>query len=98
MVTAEPGITWWGLDRVLRERGRPLKSYPSSALSATLGGWIMGSGLGIGSLRHGEVFGAPRRRATVALPDGTIVRYSKEQGPGMVLRSEGMLGVLTGLP
>jgi len=44
-VTAEAGATWWDLDVKLRKEGLTVRSYPSSARSATLGGWIMGSGL-----------------------------------------------------
>jgi FAD/FMN-containing dehydrogenase len=55
-VHVDAGITCWELDRRLRKEKLTLKSYPSSALSATLAGWIMGSGLGVGSLRYGSVF------------------------------------------
>jgi Fe-S oxidoreductase/FAD/FMN-containing dehydrogenase len=95
-VTAEPGITWWELDRVLGGEELALKSYPSSALSATLAGWIMGSGLGIGSLRYGEVF-EQVIDAEIVLPDGTIGRYSRGGDLECFSGSEGMLGVLTRL-
>jgi Fe-S oxidoreductase/FAD/FMN-containing dehydrogenase len=93
-VTAEAGVTWWELDRVVKRAGLTLKSYPSSALSATLGGWIMGSGLGIGSLLHGEV-SDHLITGEVALPDGSVKAFGRGHGLQWFCQSEGMLGVLT---
>lgn len=92
-VTAEAGITWWELDRVLRGKRLTLRSYPSSARSATLGGWIMGSGLGIGSLKYKAIFDQVAA-AEVALPDGAMTEYMRGQGLEWFFESEGMLGVL----
>jgi Fe-S oxidoreductase/FAD/FMN-containing dehydrogenase len=92
--TAEAGVTWWELDVAVRRAGLTLKSYPSSALSATLGGWIMGSGLGIGSLLHGGVFDH-LVAGEVALPDGAVKPFTRGHGLEWFCQSEGMLGVLT---
>jgi Fe-S oxidoreductase/FAD/FMN-containing dehydrogenase len=49
-VTVEPGITCQELDNQLQSCDLSLRSYPSSAISATIGGWLAaGSGAGIGS-------------------------------------------------
>ncbi len=93
-VIAEAGITWWELDRALKRAGLTLKSYPSSALSATLGGWIAGSGLGIGSLPYGSV-GDQLVTGEVALPEGSVKAFDKGRGLEWFCQSEGMLGVLT---
>ncbi len=93
-VTAGAGVTWWELDKAVRSAGLTLKSYPSSALSATVGGWIMGSGLGIGSLAHGGVM-AHLVTGEVALPDGSVKSFDKDYGLEWFCQSEGMLGVLT---
>jgi Fe-S oxidoreductase/FAD/FMN-containing dehydrogenase len=93
-VTAEAGVTWWELDMAIKRAGLTLKSYPSSALSATLGGWIMGSGLGIGSLLHGGVIDH-LVAGEVALPEGSIKQFERGHGLEWFCQSEGMLGVLT---
>ena len=93
-VTTEAGITWWELDRSLKKKGLAVKSYPSSARSATVGGWVMGSGLGIGSLKYGPVFDH-LLSAEVALPDGTVKEYASGQGLEWFFESEGTLGILT---
>jgi len=94
LVTTEAGITWWELDKRLRKEGMTVRSYPSSARSATVGGWIMGSGLGIGSLKYGSVF-EQLVSAEVALSDGTVRQYISGQGLEWFFESEGILGILT---
>lgn len=93
-VTAEAGITWWELDRKLRNEGMTLRSYPSSARSATVGGWIMGIGLGIGSLKYGPL-SEQLFSAEIALSDGTVREYASGQGLEWFLESEGILGIVT---
>jgi len=52
--TVETGVTWMALESHLRLQGLALRLYPSSAISATVGGWIAnGGGVGIGSFRYG---------------------------------------------
>ena len=46
-VEVEPGIAWANLQHELNRVGLDLRSYPSSALSATVGGWIAQGGDGI---------------------------------------------------
>ena len=49
-VTTEPGATWQELENHLQAHSLALKTYPTSAISATVGGWIAnGGGAGIGS-------------------------------------------------
>ncbi|MDO9528421.1 MAG: FAD-binding oxidoreductase, partial [Syntrophales bacterium] len=93
-VTTEAGITWWELDRKLRSEGLTVRSYPSSAKSATVGGWMMGNGLGIGSLKYGSLFDQ-LLSAQVVLSDGTVREYARGQGLEWFFESEGMLGVVT---
>lgn len=93
-VVVEAGITWQELDKRLREEGLTLKSYPSSARSATVGGWIMSTGLGIGSLKYGSVFDQVLS-AEVVLPNGLIKEYARGKGLEVFFESEGMLGVLS---
>jgi Fe-S oxidoreductase/FAD/FMN-containing dehydrogenase len=94
LVTTEAGITWWELDRRLQKEGLTLRSYPSSARSATVGGWVSGSGLGIGSLKYGPVADMVTR-AEVALADGSLKEFKKGEGLEWFFESEGMLCILT---
>ena len=94
VVHVDAGITCWELDQRLRKHGLTLKSYPSSALSATLGGWIMGSGLGIGSLMFGPVVDHIVS-GEVVLADGTRRVFSAREDLEMVSKSEGTLALLT---
>jgi len=53
-VTVEPGVTMDALDQELRKQGLSLRSYPGSAISATVGGWFAnGGGIGIGAYEYG---------------------------------------------
>ncbi len=93
-VTAEAGTTLWELDRRLRRQGLTLRSYPASARSATIGGWIAGSGLGIGSLKYGPVC-QHIVSAEVVLASGAVKEYTPGQGLKWFCETEGILGVLT---
>jgi glycolate oxidase len=93
-VTVEAGMTWWELDSHLRKAGMTLKSYPSSARSATIAGWIMGAGLGIGSLAHGAVFDH-LEECELVLSDGSVRNVARGRGLEHFCASEGVLGVLT---
>ena len=93
-VTAGAGATWWRIEKELNQQGLTLKSYPSSARSATLAGWAMTSGLGIGSLKYGPVSGHIKS-AEMVLPDGSVKEYSSDQELKLFFESEGMLGIMT---
>lgn len=93
-VVAQAGITWWELERELRRRGLTLLSYPSSARSATLAGWVMTSGKGIGTLKYGEV-ARQLLAAEMVLPDGTVREYLPGAGLEDFCKTEGILGVMT---
>ncbi len=75
-VTVETGITWRDLLSFLERLGFTLPVYPSSAISATVGGFIASGGLGIGSTRHGDILKQVLGIEAV-LPNGKIVRLGK---------------------
>ena len=75
-VTAQAGLTWWELEKKLNKQNLTLKSYPSSARSATLAGWVMTSGLGIGSLKYGSLSGHVTSLEMVH-GDGSIREYGR---------------------
>jgi Fe-S oxidoreductase/FAD/FMN-containing dehydrogenase len=94
--TAQAGATWWQLEKALSHKGLTLRSYPSSARSATLGGWLMTSGLGIGTLKYGPVF-EHIVSAEVVLANGTIKEYAAGSGLAPFFETEGILGIMTRL-
>ncbi|MHA2155130.1 MAG: FAD-binding oxidoreductase [Candidatus Hodarchaeales archaeon] len=54
-VEIETGITWRRLREYLIKRGFDLFTYPSSAPSSSVGGWIASGGYGIGSSKYGDI-------------------------------------------
>ncbi|TFG12315.1 FAD-binding oxidoreductase [Candidatus Thorarchaeota archaeon] len=90
-VTTEPGISWYDLQFELNRRGLDLQCYPSSALAATVGGWISQGGDGIGSLKYGPVNDSVIE-LEVVLPNGRIVLSRDLQ---LFCDTEGILGIIT---
>jgi len=95
-----PATTWHELDDALQQKGFAVKSYPSSAVSATVGGWVCMQGQGIGSLRFGGV-GAQLTGLEVVLPDGRgdVRMLTRDSDPPLewFVAAEGTLGVITGV-
>ncbi len=91
-----PGVTWFQLDDALRQRGFAVKSYPSSAIAATIGGWVSTQGHGLGSLQYG---GLDRQLVSldVVLPNGETRTVTRDTNPPLdwFLAAEGTLGVIT---
>ncbi|MHA2095061.1 MAG: FAD-binding oxidoreductase, partial [Candidatus Hodarchaeales archaeon] len=54
-IEVESGITWRRLREYLRKNKYDLFTYPSSAPSSSVGGWVASGGYGIGSSKYGEV-------------------------------------------
>ncbi|MHA1862707.1 MAG: FAD-binding oxidoreductase, partial [Candidatus Thorarchaeota archaeon] len=75
-VTVETGITWGELLTFLERFGFTLPVYPSSAIAATVGGFVASGGLGIGSTRYGDILKQVLGIEAV-LPNGKIVRLGK---------------------
>jgi glycolate oxidase len=103
IVTVESGIYWKTLNENLLHKGYIVGSYPSSAYSATVGGWINTGGVGIGTYKYGSV-GDQLRTMEIVLPNGEIIDtgfknvLSNSSGynlNGLFLSSEGTLGVVT---
>lgn len=93
-----PATTWSDLDDALRQKGFAVKSYPSSAVSATVGGWVSMQGQGIGSLKYGGV-GDQLISLQVALPfvHGGLRTITRRSDPPLhwFVAAEGTLGVIT---
>lgn len=101
--TVEAGVTWEEVRSAARSKGLRVGAYPSSALSATVGGWIGGGGVGIGSYKYGPAADQVRW-LEVVLPNGHVIetgfRSVKDNASGYALKnlfvgSEGTLGIVT---
>ncbi len=97
-VTAEAGTTWGELDEYLNVRGFALKSFPSSAPAASIGGWFCTMGYGIGSIKYGSLLSQVQAVEAV-LPSGEIRRLTRHTDPPLdwFAASDGTLGVITRL-
>lgn len=70
-VTVEGGVVWNDLEKELHGHGLALRLYPSSAISATVGGWLSnGGGVGIGSFEYGRIV-SNAIDVTLVTPRGT---------------------------
>jgi glycine cleavage system H lipoate-binding protein/Fe-S oxidoreductase/FAD/FMN-containing dehydrogenase len=89
-------IRWAELDDWLRDRGWAVLAYPTSAPSATVGGWFSTEGYGIGSLTFGCVH-EQVVSAQVVLPDGTIIDVDNDSDPPLAwfAGTGGTMGVVT---
>lgn len=101
--TVEAGVTWEDLRTAARREGMRVGAYPSSALSATVGGWLGGGGVGVGSYRYGAAADQVRW-LEVVLPDGRVVETGFRGVMGnasgysltnLFVGSEGTLGIIT---
>ncbi len=91
-----PGTTWFELDDALRRQGAAVRSYPSSAVAATVGGWVSTQGHGLGSLQYGAL--ADQLVALeVVLPNGELRELTPTSDPPLdwFVAAEGTLGVIT---
>ncbi|MFQ5857740.1 MAG: FAD-binding oxidoreductase [Anaerolineae bacterium] len=98
-VAVLPATRWLELDQELRySHGYAVKTYPTSAPGATVGGWFNMMGLGVGSLKHGLLADLVTC-ADVVLPNGQVVTLTRDSDPPLswFAGSEGTLGVVTRL-
>jgi len=95
-VTVGAGCRWLPLDRHLRRQGWAVRTYPTSAPTATVGGWINMEGYGVGSLAYSalidQVVGME-----VVFASGEIRWITPDSTPPTTwfAGSDGTLGVVT---
>lgn len=92
-VTVQPGVVWEKLEKELNKQGLALCTYPSSAPSSTVGGWLAQGGMGYGAYEYGP-FRQNVVSARVVLPDGTVREFSGE-GLDLISDAEGITGLIT---
>jgi len=90
-----PGVVWHKLEKVLNRKNLTTITYPSSAPSATVGGWLSSPGYGIGSIKYGSVY-SQVLGMEVVLPNGTIRQLSGKEKYNF-LGTEGTTGIITGV-
>jgi glycolate oxidase len=102
-VTVDCGVTWKELSDLLERNSYFIGTYPGSAVSATIGGWLSTGGVGVGSYKYGSV-GDMVRSLEVVLPNGKIIETGNKElatnSSGynlkrLIIGSEGTLGIIT---
>ena len=94
-VDVEPGVVWEELSRALAGHGLDNRVCPTSAPSSTVGGWFAMGGVGIGSLRHGDIRDNVLEIDVAGL-DGTICTHAGIEMDAFH-QTCGALGVITRL-
>jgi Fe-S oxidoreductase/FAD/FMN-containing dehydrogenase len=91
-VSVQPGIIWERLEKALHEEGLALRTYPSSAPSSTVGGWLAQGGVGFGAFEYGA-FWENVVSCRVVLPTGEVREF---RGEDLLLISdaEGTTGLI----
>jgi Fe-S oxidoreductase/FAD/FMN-containing dehydrogenase len=91
--TVETGVIWGYLERELAKSDLALRTYPSSALSSTVGGWLAQGGAGYGSLEYGW-FRENVVSARVVLPTGEVRMFSGDD-LDLISDAEGIVGLIS---
>ncbi|QXE92652.1 FAD-binding oxidoreductase [Geomonas subterranea] len=94
-VDVEPGVVWQGLSKELQRCGLDNRICPTSAPSATVGGWFAMGGVGIGSLRYGSVADVVEEIDVVGLDGRTVTCRGDRMQP--YYQTCGSLGIITRL-
>jgi len=92
-VTVQPGMIWEKLGKMLREHDLALRTYPSSAPSSTVGGWLAQGGVGFGAFEHGA-FRESVVSCRIVLPSGQARQISGGD-LDLVSDAEGITGFIT---
>jgi Fe-S oxidoreductase/FAD/FMN-containing dehydrogenase len=92
-VTVQPGVVWEKLEKELNKRGLALHTYPSSAPSSTVGGWLAQGGVGFGAYEYGA-FRANVVLCRAVLPDGQVREFSRDD-LDLISDAEGITGLIT---
>ncbi len=88
----QPGVTWHELEQALLPYGLRTRTYPTSAISATVGGWLALNGAGVGSFEFGRVENCVTELSVIS-PKGDLLHLTAEEVKPY-LGSEGILGFI----
>jgi Fe-S oxidoreductase/FAD/FMN-containing dehydrogenase len=91
--TVQPGVIWERLEKELNKQGLALRTYPSSAPSSTVGGWLAQGGAGFGAYQYGA-FRESVVSCRVVLPSGEVREFSGED-LDLISDAEGITGLIT---
>jgi Fe-S oxidoreductase/FAD/FMN-containing dehydrogenase len=91
--TVQPGVVWEKLEKALNKQGLALRTYPSSAPSSTVGGWLAQGGVGFGAYQYG-VFRENVVSCRLVLPSGEVRELAGED-LDLVSDAEGITGLIT---
>ena len=91
-IRTEAGAIWKNLEIALGKQGLALRLYPSSAMSATVGGWVAEGGGGIGSYEYGRI-SQNLESITFVTPEGEIKTLQGED-MDLVTDAEGITGMI----
>ena len=91
--TVGAGVVWETLEKELNKRGLALCTYPSSAPSSTVGGWLAQGGMGFGAFAHG-FFRETVVSARVVLPTGEVRTFAGDE-LDLISDAEGITGLIT---
>jgi FAD/FMN-containing dehydrogenase len=91
--TVQPGVVWEKLETELNKQGLALRTYPSSAPSSTVGGWLAQGGVGFGAYEYGS-FRENVVACRVVLPNGDVREFSSED-LDLISDAEGITGLIT---
>jgi Fe-S oxidoreductase/FAD/FMN-containing dehydrogenase len=93
VVRVQPGAIWEQLEVELADHGLALRTYPSSAPSSTVGGWLAQGGVGFGAYEYGA-FAENVVACRVVLPSGEV-RVVSGDGLQLISEAEGITGLIT---
>jgi Fe-S oxidoreductase/FAD/FMN-containing dehydrogenase len=100
-VTVQPGVVWERLEKELNKHGLALRTYPSSAPSSTIAGWLAQGGVGFGAYEYGA-FRENVVSCRVVLPNGKVREFYNDEpsassghGLELVSEAEGITGFIT---
>ncbi len=92
-VRVQPAVIWKNLERELEKKGLSLRTYPSSAPSSTVGGWLAQGGVGYGCFEYGP-FRENVVSARVVLPNGKVRTFEGDD-LDLISDAEGTTGFIT---
>ena len=88
-----PAVVWEDLQRELAKQDLALRTYPSSAPSSTVGGWLAQGGVGYGCYEYGA-FRESVVSARVVLPNGEVRTFEGDE-LSLISDAEGITGFIT---